>query len=74
MYLCSAGYAPAREHTISATDPALDIGWPGSDANRSLSDRDAEAPTLDEVKAAGLLPTWDEAKAFVEDLRGRGSC
>ena len=67
MYLCSAGYAPAREHTILATDPALDIEWPSSEY--VLSGRDAEAPTLDEVKAAGLLPTWDEAKAFVEELR-----
>ena len=33
----------------------------------------AEAPTLDEVKAAGRLPTWDEAKAFVEELRSRSS-
>ena len=41
--------------------------------SRVLSDRDAEAPTLDEVKAAGLLPTWDEAKAFVEELRRRSS-
>ena len=28
MYLCSAGYDPAREHTIRATDPALGIEWP----------------------------------------------
>ena len=28
MYLCSAGYAPQREHTICATDPALGIDWP----------------------------------------------
>ena len=34
-----------------------------------MSDRDAEAPTLDEVKAAGLLPTWDETQAFVDALR-----
>ena len=59
-YLCSAGYNPAREHTIRATDPALGIEWP-SDHPVVLSDRDAEAPTLDEVRAAGLLPTWDEA-------------
>ena len=65
MYLCSAGYDPAREHTILATDPALGIKWPGTD--HVLSDRDAEAPTLDEVKAAGLLPTWDETQAFVDD-------
>lgn len=69
MYLCSTGYDPAREHTIRATDPALDIGWPGTD--HVLSDRDAEAPTLEEVKAAGLLPTWDDTLAFVEDLRRR---
>ena len=67
-YLCSAGYNPAREHTIRATDPALGIEWP-SDHPVVLSDRDAEAPTLDEVRAAGLLPTWDEARAFVEELR-----
>jgi dTDP-4-dehydrorhamnose 3,5-epimerase len=71
MYLCSAGYDPVREHTIRATDPALDIGWPGSE--HVLSDRDAEAPTLEEVKAAGLLPMWDDTKAFVEELRRRDS-
>ena len=67
-YLCSAGYNPAGEHTIRATDPALGIEWP-SDHPVVLSDRDAEAPTLDEVRATGLLPTWDEARAFVEELR-----
>ena len=67
-YLCSAGYNPAREHTIRATDPALGIEWPATH-DLVLSDRDADAPTLDEVRATGLLPTWDEARAFVEELR-----
>ena len=67
-YLCSAGYDPAREHTIRATDPTLGIQWP-SDHPVVLSDRDADAPTLDEVREAGLLPTWDDARAFVEGLR-----
>ena len=71
MYMCSAGYDPDREHTIRATDPALGIDWPGT--GNVLSDRDAEAPTLDEVKAAGLLPTWDDTRAFVEELRRRDS-
>ncbi len=71
MYLCSAGYDPSREHTIRATDPALDIQWPG--AEHVLSDRDAEAPTLDDVKAAGLLPTWEDAQALVDSLRRRDS-
>lgn len=69
MYMCSAGYDPDRERTIRATDPALGIDWPGT--GNVLSDRDAEAPTLDEVKAAGLLPTWDDTRAFVEELRRR---
>ena len=68
-YLCSAGYSPGREHTILATDPALGIDWPVE--TPLLSDRDAQAPTLADVEAAGLLPTWDEARSFVEDLRLR---
>ena len=51
---------PIRRWT--STGPATD---------HVLSDRDADAPTLDEVKAAGLLPTWEDAKAFVDDLRRR---
>ncbi|MDT4999462.1 MAG: dTDP-4-dehydrorhamnose 3,5-epimerase [Mycobacterium sp.] len=66
-YLCSAGYSPQREHTICPTDPAIGVDWPVTDP--TLSDRDAAAPTLAEVQAAGLLPTWDDAQAFVEALR-----
>jgi dTDP-4-dehydrorhamnose 3,5-epimerase len=69
MYLCSAGYSPQREHTISPTDPALAIDWP-SGHDLVISDRDATAPTLDEVRAAGLLPTWEEAQAFIAVLKG----
>jgi dTDP-4-dehydrorhamnose 3,5-epimerase len=70
-YLCSAGYSPQREHTICPTDPVIGVDWPVTDP--TLSDRDAAAPTLAEVQAAGLLPTWDDAQAFVEELRGRHS-
>jgi dTDP-4-dehydrorhamnose 3,5-epimerase len=70
MYLCSAEYSPQREHTIRATDPALGIEWPLVDgAPASLSDRDAAAPSFDEVRAAGLLPTWEETQRFVADMR-----
>lgn len=67
-YLCSAGYSPQREHTIRADDPALGIEWPV--AAPILSDRDAAAPTLAAARDAGVLPTWDEVRAFVEGLRG----
>jgi dTDP-4-dehydrorhamnose 3,5-epimerase len=68
MYLCSTEYNPQREHTIAATDPTLAIDWP-SDRQLLLSDRDAAAPTLDEVRADGLLPSWDETKDFIAALR-----
>lgn len=68
MYLCSAGYDPEREHAVRVTD--LGIDWPDTH-ELILSDRDAAAPTLDEVRAAGLLPTWAETQAFVAELRDR---
>ena len=69
MYLCSAGYAPDREHTINALDPELDIAWPAVDGEPIISDRDRQAPTLEEVRAAALLPTWDETMVFIDGLR-----
>jgi dTDP-4-dehydrorhamnose 3,5-epimerase len=72
MYLCSAEYNPQREHTICATDPALAIDWPLVDgAAPSLSDRDAAAPSFEEVRASGLLPTWEETQRFVSDMRSK---
>jgi dTDP-4-dehydrorhamnose 3,5-epimerase len=69
MYLCSTEYSPEHEHTISPTDPALAIDWP-TGHELVISDRDAQAPSLEEVRAAGLLPTWGEARAFVDGLKG----
>lgn len=70
-YLCSAGYDPAREHTIDPLDPALGIDWSalGADGELILSDRDRAAPTLEQARADGLLPTWAQAQAFVDGLR-----
>jgi dTDP-4-dehydrorhamnose 3,5-epimerase len=68
MYLCSTPYNPTREHTISATDPEIGIDWPLPADRLRLSDRDAVAPSLADVRAAGLLPTWEEAQAFTAGL------
>jgi dTDP-4-dehydrorhamnose 3,5-epimerase len=48
----------------------LAIDWP-SGHELVLSDRDAGAPTLDEMRATGLLPSWEETKDFVAELRKR---
>jgi dTDP-4-dehydrorhamnose 3,5-epimerase len=69
MYLCSAPYAPQREHTIAPRDPEIGIDWPLPDSQLLLSDRDAEAATLAEVRSAGLLPDWEQTRSFVAGLR-----
>jgi dTDP-4-dehydrorhamnose 3,5-epimerase len=64
-YLCSTGYDPAREKGIAPTDPALGLPIP---ADAVLSPRDLAAPTLAEAAEQGLLPTYEECRAFY----GRG--
>ena len=49
-------------------DPELALRWP-DDVELVLSDRDRAAPSLAEVRGAGLLPTWEECQAFYRDLR-----
>ncbi|MCI4676963.1 dTDP-4-dehydrorhamnose 3,5-epimerase [Candidatus Mycolicibacterium alkanivorans] len=71
MYLCSAPYAPRREHTIAATDPAIGIQWPLPADQLVLSGRDAAAAPLAEVAAADLLPSWADCRAFVDGLPRR---
>lgn len=68
LYLCSTPYAPDREHGVNPLDPALALPLP-ADLELSLSPKDTEAPTLAEATAAGLLPSWDECRRFVDDLR-----
>ena len=66
-YLCSAGYAPAREHGVHPLDPAIGIDWP-ADIAPLLSPKDEAAPTLAQAKDAGLLPSYDECQAFYRSL------
>jgi dTDP-4-dehydrorhamnose 3,5-epimerase len=68
MYLCSAPYAPGREHTINPHDPDLNITWPTTNREPTLSDRDHHAPTLAQIKTAGLLPTWHDTQTYTNTL------
>ena len=60
VYLCSTGYAPEREHGVHPLDPAIGIEWPTDQLGVQpiLSEKDAAAPTLDQARAAGLLPRY----------------
>lgn len=75
-YLCSAPYAPGREFGVDPLDPAIGITWP--DRSRSgdpmellLSEKDRAAPSLAEAEEQGLLPSYDDALAFVASRSGR---
>lgn len=68
MYLCSTGYNPTTEHGIHPLDPALGITWP-ADVEPVLSEKDAAARTLDEARAAGLLPNYDDCQRRYAELR-----
>lgn len=71
LYLCSTPYASGREHGVSPLDPAIGIGWQlGPGDVPVLSDKDAEAPSLDEALGAGLLPRYADCAAYAAELRG----
>jgi dTDP-4-dehydrorhamnose 3,5-epimerase len=71
VYLCSTAYAPGREHGVHPLDPALGIGWPldGLAGAPTLSDKDAAAPTLEEARLSGALPSHGECTAHTARLR-----
>jgi len=71
MYLCSAIYAPTREHGINPLDPEIGLALPEG-VTPVLSAKDAAAPPLSEAAAAGLLPRYDECVRFYAELASRG--
>ncbi|GAB3385022.1 dTDP-4-dehydrorhamnose 3,5-epimerase [Humibacter soli] len=69
-YLVTDVYNPTREHGINPLDPELALEFPGEAGELLLSPKDTDAPSLAEAAASGLLPTWDEARAFYASLNG----
>jgi dTDP-4-dehydrorhamnose 3,5-epimerase len=72
-YLCSAPYAPGREHGVHPLDPAIGIEWPtvgrdGTPLTPSLSPKDEQAPPLADLVDSGLLPTYADVQEFVASL------
>jgi dTDP-4-dehydrorhamnose 3,5-epimerase len=65
-YLCSSTYRPGHEHGIDPLDRQLDIAWPAG--TPLLSKKDAEAPSLAEARASGLLPQYADCLTFTETL------
>ena len=73
MYMCSAEYAPGREHGVSPVCPEIALEFPktgrdGSPLELLLSEKDTAAPNLAEAREAGLLPTWEAVQAYLATL------
>lgn len=56
-YKCSDSYRPEYDRCLAWNDPTVGIEWPVDHPH--LSDRDAAAPSLDELIGAGSLPTFE---------------
>jgi dTDP-4-dehydrorhamnose 3,5-epimerase len=70
VYLCSAPYAPDREHGLNPLDPGVGIDWPAG-VDPVLSPKDEAAPGLREAEEQGLLPRYEDCKALYASLRAR---
>jgi dTDP-4-dehydrorhamnose 3,5-epimerase len=68
-YLVSAAYDPERERTLSILDPSIGLALPDGLGEPTMSDRDVNAPTLEQAAEQGLLPVYDECIAHTESLR-----
>lgn len=68
-YLVTDTFNPAREHGITPLDPQLALEFPAEAGELLLSPKDLEAATLADAAAAGLLPTWDDARAHYDMLK-----
>lgn len=67
-YLCSTPYSPTGEHGIHPLDPELNLPWPDGAASL-LSPKDAQAPTLAQAVASGLLPQFSDCIDWTSGLK-----
>jgi dTDP-4-dehydrorhamnose 3,5-epimerase len=65
-YYVNEKYNPEREKGINPFDKTLNVKWP--DLELIISEKDKQAISLDESKAQGLLPNYDECKKFINSI------
>jgi len=67
-YLVTDTFKADREHGIDPLDPEIGLVFPPEAGEALLSPKDTAAPSLAEAAASGLLPTWDDMRAFYSTL------
>ena len=55
-YLVSSPFSPSEEFEINPLDPAIAINWGLAISELKISEKDKNAPTLEERKEEGKLP------------------
>ncbi len=70
-YLVTSTFNTEREHGITPLDPAIGLDFGLPQESLLLSPKDLDAPTLEEAKARGILPTWQDAKSYYAELNGK---
>ena len=66
-YLVTEVFNPQAEFGVNPLDPEIGLRFPPELGEPILSEKDASAPSLAEVRGAGLLPTWNAVRAQVAD-------
>jgi len=68
-YLVSTVYNPAGERTINPLDPELALPWPTDIGELSLSEKDANGPSLAQAREQRILPDYAACRAWYKGLR-----
>ncbi len=71
-YLVTDTYRPEREHGITPLDPQIGLALPSDIGELLLSPKDLDAPTLEQARDQGILPTMDAAREFYRSLESAG--
>lgn len=67
-YLVTDTFKAEREHGIDPLDAEIGLVFPPEAGEPLLSSKDTAAPSLAEAAASGLLPTWDDMRAYYSTL------
>lgn len=67
-YLVTDTFDAEKEHGIDPLDPEIGLVFPPEAGTALLSPKDTDAPGLSDAAAAGLLPTWDDMRAYYATL------
>ncbi|MCU1404464.1 MAG: dTDP-4-dehydrorhamnose 3,5-epimerase [Glaciihabitans sp.] len=67
-YLVTDVFNAPKEHGINPLDTTINLVFPPEAGEPLLSPKDTDAPSLNDAAASGLLPTWDDMRAYYQSL------